>query len=282
MNEFLQALSFSWIPLAGAVSFALTAAPLGSLLSLRDEILLGLALPPVGTAAIVAAVWAGVPAEETLTLYLVAVAGILGVSLLTPGRSDRGHGSPRWRAAFLASLFCAGEAATILISSVSSGVEAHMQHMFRGELLAIGPAGLVGFGALTGIVLVLGYRFRGPLLALAVDEEGLDVRDRRRAARVLFGFRVLSAVIVAAGVIWVGPLLTVGLLAIPTMLHEQRAVGLMPLIVGVSAIGLIGVLSGFLASVAMDLPPVPVVIFALFAVGGLLGVRLGAVRRRAS
>jgi ABC-type Mn2+/Zn2+ transport system permease subunit len=280
MSDFLAILSFTWIPLLGAASFAVTAAPLGSLLSLRDEILLGLALPPVGTAAIVAAVWVGVPAGQTLALYLIAVVGILAVSLLTPRKPGRGTGSPRWRSAFLASVFCGGEAATILISSVSTSVEAHMQHMLRGELLAIGLPGLVGFGVLTGIVMILGYRFRGVLLALAVDEEGLSVKNRQRAGRVLFGFRVLSAVVVAAGVIWVGPLLTIGLLAIPTMLHERSAGGLIPLILGVVAIGLGGVLVGFLGSIALDLPPVPVVIFALFAVGGVAGTRMGTRRLR--
>jgi len=280
MSDFLAILSFSWIPLVGAASFALTAAPLGSLLSLRDEILLGLALPPVGTAAILAAVWVGVPAEQTLPLYLIAVMGILALSLLTPRKLGRGAGSPRWRSAFLASVFCAGEAATILISSVSTSVEAHMQHMLRGELLAIGLPGLVGFSVLTAVVLILGYRFRGFLLALAVDEEGLRVKNRQGAGRVLFGFRVLSAVIVAAGVIWVGPLLTIGLLAIPTMLHERSAGGLIPLVVGVAAIGLNGVLVGFLSSIALDLPPVPVVIFALFAVGGVAGTRMGIPRLR--
>ena len=56
MSDFFLVLAFAWIPFAGAALFALTAAPLGALLSLRDEVLLGLALPPVGAAAIVTAV----------------------------------------------------------------------------------------------------------------------------------------------------------------------------------------------------------------------------------
>lgn len=267
MSSFFQVLAFAWIPFAGAALFALTAAPLGALLSLRDEILLGVALPPVGAAAIVTAVWAGVPAESTPVLYLIAVAGILAISLLLPRRSGQGSLSPRWRSALLASIFCAGEAATILISSISTGVEAHIQHMLRGELLAVGIPGLVGFGALTLAVVVLGHRFRGYLLALALDEEGLAARHPCRAGRVLFAFRALSAVVVAAGVIWVGPLLTMGLLAIPTMLHERRANGLIPLLLGAAVIGLLGLAGGFLGAVALDLPPVPVVICALFLVG---------------
>jgi ABC-type Mn2+/Zn2+ transport system permease subunit len=265
MSDFLAILAFSWIPLVGAASFALMAAPLGSILSLRDEILLGLALPPVGTAAIVAAVWLGVLASQTLLLYLIAVAAILIVSLIMPRK--KGGSSPRWRTAFLASVFCAGEAATVLISSVSTSVEAHMQHMLRGELLAIGQAGLIGFGVLAAIVLSLGYRSRGFLFALAVDEEGLSVRNPHRAARVLFAFRALSAVIIATGVIWVGPLLTIALLAVPTMFSELRASGLIRLMVSVTVMGFIGVLLGFFGSIAWDLPTAPVVVCALL-IGG--------------
>ncbi len=271
MTDFFAILAFTWIPLVGALTFSAAAAPLGAMLSLRDEILLGLALPPVGTAAIVAAVWAGVPDEATWALYLVAVAGILLVSLLLPRRSGRAGESPRWRAAYLASVFCAAEAVTILISATSTRVEAHMQHLLRGELLAIGLPGLTTFGALTAVVLALGYRYRGFLLALAVDEEGLLIRNRGQARYTLAGFRGISAVIIAAGVIWVGPLLTIGLLAVPTMLHEPRAHGLMPLLGGVAVIGVSSVSLGFLGSIALDLPPVPVVICSLFLVGGLGG-----------
>ncbi len=279
MTDFVAILAFTWIPLVGAVTFSAAAAPLGAMLSLRDEILLGLALPPVGTAAIVTAVWAGVPDKATWTLYLVAVAGILLVSLLLPRKNGRVGQSPRWRSAYLASVFCAGEAVTILVSATSTRVEAHMQHLLRGELLAIGLPGLIGFSALTAAVLALGYRYRGFLLALAVDEESLLIRNRTQARYALAGFRGMSAVIIAAGVIWVGPLLTIGLLAVPTMLHERHAHGLMALMGGVAVIGLASVSLGFLGSIALDLPPVPVVICALFVVGGL-GGRLAAPRRR--
>lgn len=265
MSDLLAVLAFSWIPLVGAFSFALAAAPLGAVLSLRDEILLGLALPPVGAAAIVIAVWLGIPGTATLQLYGVAVGGILLVTLVMPHKS--GRASPRWRVAFLASVFCAGEAATLVVSSVSTSVEAHMQHMLRGELLAIGPSALIAFGILTVVVLSSAYLHRGYLFALAVDEEGLGVRDPRRAGRILFGFRVLSAVIIAAGVIWVGPLLTIALLAIPTMFYERRARGLARLVIGVGLMGALSVLIGFAGAIAGDLPPAPVVVGALFALG---------------
>ncbi len=272
MSEFLQVLAFSWIPFVGALAFALTAAPLGAVLSLRDEILLGLALPPVGTASIVIAVFAGVSADSTLALYACAVIGILLVSLALGGKGHGTMASPRRRGALLACIFCAGEAATILLSAMSTNVEAHLRHLLRGEILAIGVEGLVGFLCLTTVVLFLGVRKRGLVYALAIDEEGLLVRTLAKGRLVLFVFRVLSAVLIAAGVIWVGPLLTLGLLAIPTMLWERRAPNLTWFFSGVTVIGFSSVVLGFAGSIVVDLPPVPVVICALFAVGAVFAL----------
>jgi ABC-type Mn2+/Zn2+ transport system permease subunit len=256
----------------GAFAFSLTAAPLGALLSLRDEILLGIALPPVGSAAIVAAVLFGVPAENTLVLYISAVVAILIVSLALPAKGRTLMSSVRWRAALLASVFCAGEAATILMSAVSTNVEAHLQHMLRGELLAIGTKGLIGFGLLTGALLVLGFRYRGLMFALGIDEEGLIIKLQEKGRYAMFVFRSLSAVLIAAGVIWVGPLLTLALLAVPTMLWERHAGSLASHFLGVIAIGGLSVLVGFSGSIVLDLPPVPVVVGALFLTGGTFAV----------
>ncbi len=280
MSEFLNVLAFSWIPFACAVIFALTASPLGAILSLRDEIMLGIALAPVGTAAIVTAVWMGIPADATVALHLCAVIGILAVSLIMPRKTSRSAGSPRRRSAFLAAVFCAGEAVTILVSSVSTSVEAHMRHMMRGELLAIGRSELAVFAALTTAVILLGYRYRGYLYALAIDEEGLVARERRRAGKMIFGFRLFSAVIIAAGVMWAGPLMTMGLLAVPAMLYERRAGSLAWLLLGAGLIGVAGVTAGFTGSILLDLPPVPVVIAALFLFGGLVSSRPAALLRR--
>lgn len=272
MSDFLAVLAFTWIPLAGAFAFSLTATPLGGLLSLRDEILLGVALPPVGSAAIVGAVLFGVDADNTLALYISAVIAILVVSLILPAKGRTLMSSVRWRAGLLASVFCAGEAATILMSAVSTNVEAHLQHMLRGELLAIGDFGLVAFGVMTVILLVLGYRYRGMVFALGIDEEGLVIRLQEKGRYAIFVFRVVSAVLIAAGVIWVGPLLTLGLLAIPTMLWERHARSLAAHFIGIIAIGSLSVLIGFAGSIVFDLPPVPVVICALFLVGSIFAI----------
>jgi ABC-type Mn2+/Zn2+ transport system permease subunit len=267
MSDFLAILQFSWIPLAGAACYALIAAPLGSLLSLRDEILLGLALPPVGAAGIVLAVTLGIDTEAALPLYAAAFASILLVSMLLPGSEQHGA-SARWRAVLLAGIFCAGEAATLIMGAASARVEAHVQHMLRGEVLAMEQAELFGFIALTLGTLALAFRFRGLLYALALDQEGLIIRNGHQGRRTVLLFRVSGALIIAAGVISVGPLLTLGLLAIPTLLWERSAIGLGSLITGVIIIGLLGTISGFLLSITVDMPPVPVVIAALFLAAG--------------
>ena len=268
MADFWIVLQFSWIPFVGAAIYALTAAPLGSVLSLRDEILLGLALPPVGAAAIVFAVMVGVAPESSLPLYVAAVVAILLVSLLLPGPGAQGT-SGRRRAMLLAGVFCAGEAATLLMGAASPRVEAHVHDMLRGEVLAMSVTELMGFVILTAVALVLAFRFRGVLFSLALDEEGLLVRYGARGRRALLGFRVAGALIIAAGVIWVGPLLTLGMLALPPLLFEGRARGLADLLVGVALLALTATVVGFVASIALDYPPVPMVVAGLLAVGFL-------------
>jgi len=268
MSDFLAVLEFSWIPFTGAAIYSMTAAPLGAALSLRDEILLGLALPPVGAAAIVFAVMLGVPPESSLPLYLAAVTAILLVSMLLPGRSAQGT-SGRRRAALLVGVFCAGEAATLLMGAASPRVEAHVHDMLRGEVLAMSIPELSGFVALTLLALGLAFRFRGILFALSMDEEGMLVRYGSRGRQALLGFRVAGALIIASGVIWVGPLLTLGLLAVPALMLEGRSRGLASLFRGVILLALIGTTVGFLVSIALDIPPVPMVVAFLFGCGAL-------------
>ncbi len=268
MSDFLAVLEFSWIPFAGAAIYSITAAPLGAALSLRDEILLGLALPPVGAAAIVFAVMLGVPPESSLPLYLAAVTAILLVSMLLPGRSAQGT-SGRRRAALLVGVFCAGEAATLLMGAASPRVEAHVHDMLRGEVLAMSIPELSGFVILTLLALGLAFRFRGILFALSMDEEGMLVRYGSRGRQALLGFRVAGALIIASGVIWVGPLLTLGLLAVPALMLEGRSRGLASLFMGVILLALIGTTVGFLVSIALDIPPVPMVVAFLFGCGAL-------------
>ncbi len=269
MSDFFLVLQFSWIPFVGAAIYSLIAAPLGAVLSLRDEILLGLALPPVGGAAVVFAVMLGVDPESSWQLYLAAVSAILALSLLLPGRSAQGT-SGRRRAALLAGVFCAGEAATLLMGAASPRVEAHVHDMLRGEVLAMSSMELMGFLLLTLLALALSFRFRGVLFALALDEEGLLVRYGARGRKALFGFRVAGALIIASGVIWVGPLLTLGLLAVPALMFEGRARGLASLFRGVSLLAFAGTTLGFLASIWLDLPPVPMVVAFLFICGGVV------------
>ncbi len=268
MSDFLAVLLFAWVPFAGAFTFALTAAPLGALLVLRDEILLGLALPPMGAAAIVFAVLLGVDQSSPFLLYLAAVAAILLTSLLIPRKGGRVFASSRQRAGLLVGIFCAGEAATLIMGAASPKVEAHVHDMLRGEVLAMGQGQLWSFVFLTGITMMLGFRFRGLLYALALDEEGLNIKLAGRGQMAIIVFRCISSLLIAAGVIWVGPLLTLGLLAVPALLWESEARGLTSFFRGVILIGIGGVVSGFLLSIALDMPPVPVVVVTLFLVGG--------------
>jgi len=267
MSDFIAVLMFSWVPFAGAATFALTAAPLGALLVMRDEILLGLALPPVGAAAIVLAVLLGADPGDPFPLYVAAVMAILTVSLLMPRKGSRNFSASRQRAGLLVGIFCAGEAATLIMGAASPRVEAHVHDMLRGEVLAMGQGELWGFVVLTVLTMTLGFRFRGMLYALALDEEGLNIKLAGRGKQAVLVFRCISSLLIAAGVIWVGPLLTLGVMAIPALMWEGSAWGLSNFFRGVILIGVGGVVGGFIISILIDMPPVPIVVVMLFLGG---------------
>ncbi len=267
MNEYLFTLSFALIPLLTAITFAVVAPPLGATLSLRNEILLGIALPPVGSAVIAGAMLLGVSPEAMLLLYILCAAALFLIMILLPLNVGTKRISIRRRELILAALFCLGNTLTLLFMSLSPHVESHFKNLLQGELLAVNTVELVITAVIALSLLIAGIKYRGVLFAYALDEEGLKIKEKSYNTITIL-YRAAATLIITGGIVLIGPLLTTSLLIVPAFFIEQRSRGLEYFMISASALGIIGTIAGFMIAVATDLPPAPVVVCAI-TVGGI-------------
>jgi len=266
MHEFMATISFSVIPLITVVIFSLITPPFGATLSLRNEILLGIALPPMGSAVIAAAVVAGVPSDATLLLYCITAVALFFLMIALPLNAGTKRISLRRRELILAGLFCFGNTLTMLFMSISPLAEAHFKYLLQGELLAVNTTELWITGALSALLFAAGIRYRGALYAYALDEEGLFIKERSYSTITIL-YRAVATLIITGGIILIGPLLTTSLLIVPAFLCERHCRGLdlfMSMVVGV---GCIGAITGFFLAIFVDLPPAPVIVSMVIVFG---------------
>jgi ABC-type Mn2+/Zn2+ transport system permease subunit len=266
IREYLFTLSFVLIPLYTAVIFAVVTPPLGATLSLRNEILLGIALPPVGSAVIAGAMLAGVSPDATLLLYILAAGTLFLIMILLPLSVGKKQISMRRRELILAALFCIGNTLTILFMALSPNVEAHFKNLLQGEILAVTNTDLIVTVIGAVALLITGFRYRGVLYAYSLDEEGLRIKEKSYTTITVL-YRAAATIIITGGIVLIGPLLTTSLLIVPAFFIEQRSRGLEHFMIISMILGVTGTMSGFLFAVATDYPPAVVAVCAITAGG---------------
>ncbi len=262
MADFIAVLAFSAVPFAAAILFALLLPPLGAGLHLRNESLLGIALPPAGSAllALFTAVGlsgGGGEAHSHNPAAFLGIAAGLGVLVATlpPGAGPR-RISLRQRALLLAAVFAIGNAALLLIMALSPQAQAHLFNVMSGEILAVGTGELVFSAVLALAMTALFVRFRGHFLAYFLDEEMLRVRARHHRV-VALAFHLIAVIAVTAAVLLIGPVLCTALLILPALLTERRSTGLVRYLAAAAIVGAAGTALGFSTALWFDLPPAP-------------------------
>lgn len=268
MAELLDVLPFAGLPLAAALLFAIVLPPLGAGLHQRNESLLGIALPPAGTAllALVSVFHGDHGQAGSMADFLLVAAGLtVLVALLPPGAGPR-KVNLRTRALLLAALFSVANAALLLVLAVSTHARAELLHALNGEMLAVSSGAVAAVAAGTLVVVLLFARFRGHVLAWLLDEEAY--RIRLEGARIMaIAFPAVAVLAVTAAVLLEGPVLATGLLVLPPLLAERPARGLVPYLWSSTLIGIAGTLCGFLVALAADLPPAPAAVAGVLAAG---------------
>lgn len=266
MADFLSALSFSAVPMAVALVFALLAPPLGATLYLRHEVLLGIALPPAGSAVIALAVAFGMDEGNRLGIFLATVTALFLLVLALPLAAGLRRVSLRRREIVLAAALCLGNAATFAVMALSPRAESHLKHLLAGELMAAGGRELWAVGAGALALAVLGWRFRGVLFAFSLDEEHFRLQARGyHATRI--AYRLAATLVVTAALMLAGPVLCAALLILPALFAEGKATGMERYCLAAALIGILGTGAGFLGGIAADLPPAAAAAFGVAAAG---------------
>ncbi len=269
IQELPLLLSFSAIPFVTALIFSLIAPPVGATLSLRDEMVSAIALPPAGSAIIALLIAFGIDPEQKLLLYPLTVLGLFGLMTFVQLYSQKSRSSSRYRSMILSALFVVSNTVVMIIMSLSTHVEALFKTMLQGELLAVSTPELIVTALFALLFIVVASLFRGFLYTFTLDSDLLKIQKLWYKRTLLF-HRLLVTMIITGGIILIGPLLTTGLLIIPTFLIERYSVGLSRYMVTTMVVGVVGTALGLLASLLFDLPPAPVAVSGviLASVGG--------------
>lgn len=264
---FMDSLSFSMIPFVTALIFALLAPPLGATLAMRDESVSAISLPIAGTAIIALFITFGIHPHQTYYLYPLALLSLFALMTIIHTYSSRSRSSSRFRTTILAATFVVSNTIILLVKAKSTHVENLFDTILEGDLLVGEMPELLTTAFAGAFILIGGTLFRGQLYTFAIDADLLKSQKMRYKRTMLF-HRFSTAMVITGGILFIGPLLTTGLLIIPGFLMERYSRGLTSFMISTMFVGFFGCMAGLLGSLHFDMSPAPV------AVAGVLFLSL--------
>ena len=261
----MSLIGFSAAPMLTVASFSLVSPVIGAMLSLRNEIMLALALPSIANAGMALGLLLGIDEGRSVSLFLFATASTLAVMI--PALT--GSLGTRSRELRLAGLFVAGQVLAMLFMSLSTHAHTHIAHLLNGEVMAAGGFETAGIAAGCTGLLIGGILLRTRLYSWCADETFFRTGTTRYRLYAL-SLYTLIAVTVTVGVATIGPLLVTALMVFPALLSDIGKKGAGVYAVMVTAVGLTGSIFGFLCALVFDLPPAVCAAAGVGAVGMLL------------
>ncbi|ETR70934.1 MAG: zinc transport system permease protein [Candidatus Magnetoglobus multicellularis str. Araruama] len=265
MNDFLQVLSFSIFPILSTIIYATVIPPMGAILYLKNEIMLSIALPSFGSAAVAFCILIGV-AENTMLQYVLVIIFIFVMLNLLSVVYDKA-GSLKKRELLLAAVFVSGNAFTYLFMAISPHVNANISHLLSGEVLAIQLNHCVLIFIASGLLLAIAYPFRGVIYAFCLDEESFVINIRHYKWWIV-AYRLILACWMTTSILLIGPLLTTTLLILPPLFSEKVS-GMDRFFAMNIIIGVISVITGFITALIIDFPPTYLISITFLIIGGV-------------
>ena len=260
------ALGFMRRALAGCLALSIAGPPLGVFLVLRRLSLMSDALQHgILPGIALGALFGG------LSLWAMGVGGVLAglaVAMLA-GALARATGARE--DSQLAGIYLVALALGIALLSLRRGVD--LAHLLFGSVLAVDePALLAMAGAATLVLVVLALIWR-PLVLESFDPEFLRAQSGD-GALVHLVFLVLVVLVVVAGFVAIGTLMSVGLMMLPAIAARHWATTLAGQVTAAVAIAVTSTFAGLLLAFYADLPAGPAIVLTAGAVW-LAGMLVG-------
>lgn len=262
---------FMQLALAAGLVVGATAPLIGTFLVQRRLSLMGDGIGHVAFAGV--ALGLLVDVWPIWTALIVAIAGALAIELL------RGAGTSGDLA--LAVLFYGGIAAAVVLIGLADALNASILQYLFGAILLVTSGEVVTLAILgLAIIATVVVSYRG-LFAIVIDEEaarvaGLPVRGLNMLLSVLTAITIVLAMRV------VGILLVAALMVLPAGASQALGRSFRGTLFGASAIGIISVVLGLVASRAWDLRAsgtIVIVAVIAFAIASILGRGAGVMAR---
>jgi zinc/manganese transport system permease protein len=265
---FTDAVSFLLYPFAASVAFVLIHAYLGVHVLRRNIVFADLALAQLSAlGATVAFALGYAPVSPAGFAYAFAFT-TLGAALLT---ATRGLARFVSQEAFVGILYVAATAATVLVVDRSPQGAEHVKKILIGSILTVEPPELIKFTALYGVIGLLHWFARRPMLAVATEVEPAD-RSPLAVSLWDFLFFLTFGVVVTSSVTTAGVLLVFSFLIVPAVIGAMfsRAV---PVVLAIAwSTGILASALGLGGSFVLDLPTGAAMVVAFVLMLALAGL----------
>ncbi len=133
-----------------------------------------------------------------------------------------------------------------------------LETILFGDLLAANSSDLIRTLIATSVLILLLLTRYQDLVFLGVDPDGA-IAAKRPVTQIRFVAIVITALVIISAITAVGIILVIALLCAPVLMHIERSTSLRQLILKSAATGLALTSGGMTLSIAVDLPPGPVI-----------------------
>ena len=133
-----------------------------------------------------------------------------------------------------------------------------LETILFGDLLAANSSDLIRTLIATSALLLLLLTRYQDLVFIGVDPDGA-VAAKRPVTQIRFIAIVITALVIISAITAVGIVLVIALLCAPVLMHIERSTSLKQLILRSAVTGLFLTSGGMIISIAVDLPPGPVI-----------------------
>ncbi|MCF6150246.1 MAG: metal ABC transporter permease [Candidatus Kuenenia sp.] len=237
---------------------------------LRRMVLMGIALPQVSNAGITFAFllhtfgWHFFPhVESEKAMALTGSIVFTLITIFTLAILERkGKGFTENRIGFTYAI--AGAASIIFVSWNPYG-RSEVLSMLKGEIIAIPDFYLWSMLAIYGIIFIFLTGFHRNLILISYDADMAITMGKNVIVWDILLFLVIG-IIIAFGVMAVGPMVIFGFLLIPTITARMVTRGILPFCIVSSVIGVTAAFGGFYISYCFDLPTGPIDVALLGAI----------------